>query len=478
MPRLTFRDFLHEIVTAGLAPADVAVDLVAVDLQVDRPFLPSTDSRTLKAGEVFVCLRGPHFDGHDFISEAASKGCSAVVADNPEKVPSHCSMPIIVVRDAKETYLRGAAAARRRFRGLVVGITGSSGKTTTKEFATQLIGRHRRVKSTPHNENNELGVAKLCYELEDGAQVGVAEFGARHPGEILQLVEMAMPDVGVLTNVGEAHMEFFEDRTELARTKFALFARGARPVCSAADEWSRTLAAEQGIERSALWARLCGDPRVAGLALEAGVPKDGRLALTLGASHAFVPWHLVGEHHLRDAMLAAGAALQCGLPFEEAIAGFDDLHLPPGRFELHALRSGAVVVYDAYNANPTSVQHALRALGEIPATRRIAVLGSMAELGRNAPAQHEATGAAAARSGIDVLYCGGEYAQALATGALRAGMAPSAVSTFSSNTEVARELQHALRSGDAALLKGSRIQQMEEILHTLTSTEENVAVDL
>jgi UDP-N-acetylmuramoyl-tripeptide--D-alanyl-D-alanine ligase len=193
--------------------------------------------------------------------------------------------------------------------------------------------------------------------------------------------------------------------------------------------------------------------------------------LTFGASHAYAHWGLLGDHHLRDALLAAGAAILAGLTFEEATGGFGGLRLPPGRFETHALPSRAVVVYDAYNASPTSMAQALLAFAQVPASRRIAVLGSMAELGADALAQHEATGAAAARAGVDELYCGGAFAYALAEGARRAGMDAARVSVFESNADVASMLRDRLGDGDAVLLKGSRVQKMEEILASLLAVE-------
>ena len=434
------------------------------------PFIPNTDSRTLRRGETFVALRGPNFDGHRFIKAALDAGTAALVVDDSSALPRDAGVPAVIVADAKRAYLQGAAAARRAKGALVVGITGSNGKTTTKTMAAQLIGRFRRVIATPANENNELGVAKLCYALDESVDVAIAEFGARHPGEIEQLVEMAAPDVAVLVNIGEAHLEFFRDVEELARTKFAIFSGGARAVCNASDSWTRRLADADGFAKRAVWARLCGEPETQGLTLEAGEPRLGRVAISLGASHAFARWHLIGEHHLKDALLAAGAALQCGLRFEEAIAAFGDLRLPPGRFELHDVPGGATVVYDAYNASPTSMQQSLRAFAELPGRRHIAVLGSMAELGAGAVRGHETTGAAAAREKMDALYCGGDHAQALARGALAAGMPPTSVHTYVTNVEIAQTLRDVLRPDDVVLLKGSRVQRMEEILNALLVT--------
>lgn len=451
---LSFARFLEK--SGGRILADAAA--------LPAQFRPSTDSRTLAPGETFVCLRGPNFDGHDYIVQAISRGAVAIVIDDDNKVSRPERVPIVRVGDVKAAYLAGAAAARRAFAGQVIAITGSNGKTTTKEFAAQIIGAHRRVLATPQNENNELGVAKLCYQMHAEAEVAVVEFGARHPGEIAQLVEIAAPDIGILTNVAEAHLEFFSDQGELARTKFAIFSKGARAVCNAADAWSRMLAAEAGVDRKALWVRLVGDPVMSGIMLEAGVPKDGQVAVTFGASHAFAAWRLVGEHHLRDALQAAGAAILAGIAFEDALAQLQGLRLPPGRFEFHQAPSGATIVYDAYNASPSSMIYALRSFAELPATRHIAVLGSMAELGAQAEGHHEAVGAAAAGAGIGILYVGGPFAPALAAGAKRAGMPAENVIAFASNDEVAECLRRTLNSGDCVLLKGSRVQKMEEIL--------------
>ena len=434
----------------------------------DIAFDPSTDSRTLGPGDTFVCLRGPNHDGHSFAGEAVRRGAIAIVADGPASLPEGLGVPVLRVDDTKRAYMAGAAEARSLARGCtVVGITGSVGKTTVKSMCAQLLKVHRATIETPANENNELGVSKACYALDRDVRAAVIEMGARAPGQIAELVDIAKPDIGVLTNVGEAHLEFYRDRDELARTKFALFSRGAKPVLNAADEWSRRLASEAGMEGNAVWVRLCGDPKTAGIALEAGEPKDGCVPLTFGSSHALARWRLVGEHHLRDALLAAGAAILAGLSFDHAAELIGTLELPAGRFEIHVLPNHAIIVYDAYNASPTSMAHALSAFVEIPASHRIAVLGSMAELGADAPAQHEWTGAAAARAGIDALYCGGVFAERIAAGARSAGMAAERIALFADNAGIAATLLGRLRDGDAVLIKGSRVQRMEEILAAL-----------
>ena len=463
MSLLTVEQFGH-VTGARFEPADASKDRSLAD----ATFSPSTDSRTLAKGETFVCLRGPNHDGHRYADVAVRRGAIAVVADEDASLANGVDVPVLRVADTKRAYMTGAGEARSRAnRCTIIGITGSVGKTTVKSMCAQLVRAQRATIETPENENNELGVSKACYALDDATRAAVIEMGARAPGEIAELVDIAKPDIGILTNVGEAHLEFYKSRDELARTKFALFSRGAKAVLNAADDWSRSLAAESGIERSAVWVRLCGDPKTQGLALEAGVPKDGVVPLTFGSSHVLAPWRLIGEHHLRDALLAAGAAILAGISFEKIAELIGSLALPSGRFERHVLPNRAIVIYDAYNASPTSVASALSAFTQVPAARRIAVLGSMAELGADAPAQHEVTGAAAARSGIDALYCGGEFAERLAAGARGAGLPSDRVALFTDNAGVAALLRQQIGDGDAVLLKGSRVQRMEEILHAL-----------
>ncbi|MBV8338654.1 MAG: hypothetical protein JO343_01785, partial [Candidatus Eremiobacteraeota bacterium] len=225
--------------------------------------------------------------------------------------------------------------------------------------------------------------------------------------------------------------------------------------------------AEAELDASTLWVRLLGDPVMSGIMLEAGEVRDEQVAITFGASHAFATWALPGLHNLRNAMLAAGAGILAGLSLEEALGAFGRLRLPAGRFESHILASGATLVYDAYNASPSSMLASLQTFAAMPAARHIAVLGSMAELGDQAAHMHRELGAAAGCLGLDDLYCGGPFAAELAAGARAAGM--HAVHTFASNDEISENLLRAVRLGDCILLKGSRVQKMEQILQRLAA---------
>ncbi|MGH8165002.1 MAG: Mur ligase family protein, partial [Rhodanobacteraceae bacterium] len=196
----------------------------------------TTDTRTLRAGDTFLALRGERFDGHVYVRDAVRSGAAAIVIDEPQALVD--DVPALLVEDTKRAYLSLAHAARGLFRGRVVAITGSAGKTTTKHVLAQLLGVTfgvPRVLVSPANENNEIGVSKLMLRADDSYEVIVVEMGARHEGEIAELVGVADPHVGVLTNIGEAHLETFGSHEALARTKWGLFAQGAQAVLNAED---------------------------------------------------------------------------------------------------------------------------------------------------------------------------------------------------------------------------------------------------
>ncbi len=195
-----------------------------------------TDSRTLERGQTFLALHGERFDGHDHLDEALAKGASALVVDDAQRIPH--GVPALVVADTRRAYMHLAAASREQFSGKVVAITGSTGKTTTKHFLGSLLSAHYgadRVLVTQANENNEIGVSKLMLRAGERHRVAVVELGARHSGEIEELAAIARPHIGVLTNIGEAHLEIFGSRERLAATKWGIFAFGAQAVLNSAD---------------------------------------------------------------------------------------------------------------------------------------------------------------------------------------------------------------------------------------------------
>jgi UDP-N-acetylmuramoyl-tripeptide--D-alanyl-D-alanine ligase len=430
----------------------------------------STDTRTLTRGDAFVALRGERFDGHDYVAEGVSRGAAVLVVDRESaRVPGVATM---IVEETTAAYMALAAVARAQFKGRVLAITGSAGKTTTKDFAAQLLaGRFgSRVLAPPANENNEIGVSKLLLAASnDEHDAIVVEMGARKFGDVAALVEIARPDVGVLTNIGEAHLEIFGSRERLAETKWAIFSGGARAVVNADDEASVVRA--PSLDEPPRWfaARAQGEavPQLAGRVtalVGRSLLADGERADSI--VYRSVDVNVPGAHNLANAAAAIAGARELGVGLDAIAEILPSLRLPPGRFESLPMAGGWRIIYDAYNANASGTIAALDALLQERPERAIAVLASMAELGEESVALHEEVGAHAATRAAIVLVTG-EYADALARGARRGGLGSDAIVRVASNGQAARWLRANARRGDAVLLKGSRKYRLEEILEEL-----------
>ncbi|HZT12273.1 MAG TPA: UDP-N-acetylmuramoyl-tripeptide--D-alanyl-D-alanine ligase [Candidatus Baltobacteraceae bacterium] len=424
-----------------------------------------TDTRTIAKGDTFLALRGERFDGHAFVRDAVAKGAAAVVVDDPGVVPD--AVPALLVADTKRAYMDLAAAARRAFAGRVIAITGSAGKTTTKHLLAQVLAHaygSDRVLATPANENNEIGVSKLLLQAQPQHEVLVVEMGARHDGEIAELVSVAQPHAGILTNIGDAHLEIFGTRERLARTKWGLFSSGAQALLNARDSESVLRAA--ALPAPPLWFG-SGEPDVPGVWV-----CDER-TLLIWQSGEFVRYAiectLPGEHNRANLAAAVAGALVLGVAAPAIVDAIAQVHLPEGRYQSIAAANGARLIYDAYNANAAGMIAALDAFAAERARRRIAVLASMAELGTQSPAMHERIGAHAASTGVDALLVGGDFASSLAAGAGAAGLPRERIVPFETNAQAVRWLREHAGPGDAVLLKGSRKYRMEEIVSAMRS---------
>ena len=430
------------------------------------PMRVVTDTRSLEHGDAFLALRGERFDGHEFVADAFAKGAALAIVDRA--VASMADRPVVEVTDTLLAYMALASAARARFDGHVIAITGSSGKTTTKHLLSQLLRARygNRLHVTSANENNEIGVSKLLLESHDDHDVIVVEMGARKYRDIHALVEIAQPHFGLLTNVGEAHLEIVGSRERLAETKWGLFSTGAAPLLNARDRVSQQRAATLGqlphwydamdedrddIVRAPFTA-LIRDEIVVHRELN-GRPRRARTEL-------FLP----GHHNRVNAAGAAAAAIELGFRLDELAELMPTLTLPEGRYQRHEIPDFITIVYDAYNANASSMRAAIDAFGNENGARHIAVLASMAELGDESERLHELVGEHLQPAKIDEVLVGGEYAEALERGALRAGFPRDRVWHFTDNHAAALWLLERTKSGDVVLLKGSRRYHMEEIL--------------
>ena len=455
----------------SLAAAVAATGATLVDAAGAPQMLRvSTDTRTIEPGDTFLALRGERFDGHAFAAEAVARGASLLILERADaRVEGVATM---VVTDSLEAYMALGALARESFEGRVVAITGSAGKTTTKAFLVQLLAAHYgdRVAAPPANENNEIGVTKLMLSLSpETHDIAVVEMGARRSGDIAALVEVVRPEIGILTNVGEAHLEIMGSRERLEETKWALFSRGARAILNSRDEVSRRRAPSlsQPPDWFAAFDEIAPPAQDAALRPYAAVLGGARVLYrrARGEIEREVPVRVPGLHNRANLAAAVAGAERLDVPFDAVVNAIPDVELPPGRYQSMVV-NGLRVIYDAYNANASGMVAALDAFAGEKGTRRIAVLASMAELGEESQVLHERVGGHAAGR-VDVLLVAGDFAAALALGARRAGFDPASIVAVESNAAATRWLREHARADDVVLLKGSRKYQLEEIVEDL-----------
>lgn len=437
------------------------------------PALPAqlavgTDTRSVTAGATFLALRGERFDGHAFLAQAFAGGAAACIVDDPANVPP--GRPALVVADTLRAYLQLAELARAQLRGPVIAISGSAGKTTTKAYlAALLAAADVPVTATPQNENNEIGVSKFLLALDaDDERVAIVEMGARNYGDIDVLVAAAHPGIAVLTNVGEAHLEIMGSRERLAHTKWGLFRGGARAVLNLDDATSRARAAS-----------LPAPPTWFGIGPEE--PPRGQPGVVIRDAQTLVVYEserrreiplevrVPGDHNRRNLAAALAAATLAGYPPERLAPHVAALKQPAKRYETILLDGGKRLIFDAYNASMSGTLATLDAFARESAGRRIAVLGSMAELGADAAQMHRRVGAAAAGAS-EIVLAGGDFAADIVRGATDAGAATSRVLTYAENAGAVAWLRANARAGDAILLKGSRKYKMEEIADALLAS--------
>ncbi|MDB6149119.1 MAG: UDP-N-acetylmuramoylalanyl-D-glutamyl-2,6-diaminopimelate/D-alanyl-D-alanyl ligase [Chthoniobacter sp.] len=422
-----------------------------------------TDSRALKAGDLFVALRGDNFDGHSFVAEAARRGAAAAIVEEvpPELVTG---FGVIQVANTLRALQNLASEYRRSLPMQVVGITGSNGKTSTKDAAACVLGEHFQVTKTEGNFNNHIGLPLTILRARTGDQVGVFEMGMNHPGEIAPLAAMAAPDVAIITGIGVAHIEFMGTREAIALEK-GMLAEALPPsgtlILSAHDDFSQALA--KRTKADAVFAGIdAGDVRASDLRPHF---TGTRFKLSADGHSVDAEIPVPGEHMVRNALLAVAAGRVFGLSLEECAAGLQKLRVTKGRLEHKTVR-GIQILDDTYNANPDSMTAALRTLASLPAAgRRIAVLGRMGELGVEAQRGHQQVGEAAAREHIDCVVGVGEEAEWIADSAWRGGV--EKVVKVPDTDEATKLLRLYARPGDVLLIKGSRSAKMERIVEGL-----------
>src|SRR5437773_124888 len=421
----------------------------------------STDSRTIKPGELFVALRGENFEGHVFIEAGAKAGATGALVDLnwAGNVPNN--FVLLRATDTLQAYQKLAGNYRKSLALHVIAITGSNGKTSTKDFTAAVLGRRLRVTKTEGNFNNHVGLPRTILEATSQDQVAVWEIGMNHPGEVAALAKLAAPDVAIITNIGVAHIEFMGSRERIAEEKGALAeAVGAHGtvILNADDPFTRSIAARA--RGKVILAGTTAGNILAGEISQSGTGTD--FTILEGAHRCRAQLPVPGLHMVQNALLAVATGRAFGLSLEDCAAGLIAAPLTKARLQIKDL-GGVQFLDDSYNANPDSMKAALRTLVELDADgKRIAVLGEMHELGDESERGHREVGETAAALNIDQLIAVGDAATAIAEGARHAGLQKTTV--VNSTSEAAELLNEIAAPGDLILIKGSRASRTEEVI--------------
>ncbi|MBW2476146.1 MAG: UDP-N-acetylmuramoyl-tripeptide--D-alanyl-D-alanine ligase [Deltaproteobacteria bacterium] len=427
----------------------------------------STDSRSLQAGELFIPLRGERYDGHDFLAQAVSHGAAACLS---EEVVAGLHVPVIQVADTLKALGDLAAWKRLQFSGPVVGITGSSGKTTCKEMLANILGQIGPGLKSAGNFNNLIGVPLTLFGLQPEHLWAVVEMGMSARGEITRLTEITRPQIGVITNVAAAHLETLGGIKGVARAKGELLINlpsGGTAIINADDQEVSQLPVANGVRRV-----LFGTSSAAEVRAENVRAINGSVSFTLWIENdrREVNLPVPGRHNVSNALAAAAAGTVLDVDIDGVVSGLEAFRPCPGRMELIELPDDIVVLEDSYNANPLSVRAALDALHDLGRPGRcIAVLGDMLELGEAAAELHREIGYVAADC-VDWLFTKGPLAREIALGALDKGLAEDRVYSFDDDAKLAGQLLKILKPGDRILIKGSRGMRMELITAQLRTS--------
>jgi UDP-N-acetylmuramoyl-tripeptide--D-alanyl-D-alanine ligase len=454
------------------AKLEAPASAVAVGALVAQGY--SIDSRTVGAGELFFAVRGERLDGHDFIAGALERGAIgavvslARVAALPDAV---LAAPLLIVEDPLQALQALAAHVRRHWGGRVVAVTGSAGKTSTKDAIAAALGARFRVLKSLGNLNNHFGLPLQLLRLEPEHEFAVIEMGMNHAGEIAQLARIAAPDWGVITNVGVAHIENFPDgQGGIARAKYELVE--ALPATGVAflncdDRYVSQFGRDFAGKTVYFGAGPCADPQITAIR-EPAVPLMAGLEIDLlsEAQNLTLNLPLLGHHNASNAVAALAVAREAGVPLDAAIKALETLTAGDKRGEILTL-AGATIINDSYNSNPEALQSMVQALAARPAQRRILVAGEMLELGSHAPALHEACGKAAAEARIDVVVGVRGNAEHLVLAVTNAGVTGVSAIFLPDADAAGAWLKENLKPGDVVLVKGSRGVRLERAIEAL-----------
>ncbi|MDX2097834.1 MAG: UDP-N-acetylmuramoyl-tripeptide--D-alanyl-D-alanine ligase [Leptolyngbyaceae cyanobacterium bins.59] len=417
----------------------------------------TTDTRSLKPGEAFLALRGDKFDGHNFVEQAIEQGATVAIVDASGQGRDGGHFPLLTVDNTLKAYQDIAHWWRCQQKIPIVAVTGSVGKTTTKELIAAVLTTAGSVLKTQANFNNEIGVPKTLLELGSEHNYGVIEMGMRGPGEIALLTQVARPNVAVITNVGVAHIERLGSEQAIANAKCELLAEipsDSVAVLNYDNPLLRETAPRFWSGRTLTYGLEGGD-------LHGEILPSGHLRV----ADLELPLPLPGRHNALNYLAALAVAQVLGVdwsPLQQGLA----VTLPTGRSQRYDLRDNIVILDESYNAGPESMTAALHLLAETAGTRHIAVLGTMRELGDRSPEFHRQVGTVVAKLGLDQLLI---LADPVEAEALARGSAPVPSLTFTTHAALTQYLQTMLQPGDRVLFKASRAVGLERVVEALRS---------
>ncbi len=449
------------LIHAGYAGPD---DLTRIPI---RGFI--IDSREVIPGDVFIALKGERFDGHDFIRNVFEHGASAAIVNRDWAKKHGGEYPLIIVDDTLKALQEIAHYHRKRFSIPVIGLTGSNGKTTTKEMVSVVLAQKWQVLKTSGNLNNHIGVPLTLLNLEANHEIAIIEMGTNHFGEIARLAEIASPTAGLITNVGPAHLEFFGSLEGVARAKIELF--------DFLKENSGTLFVNvddlflQKYDPGRLATRITYGFESNADIIGAYLGSDEQGCPRIEVAGHQVQLHVAGVHNIYNALAAIAVGQKFDVPMEQICRALESFRAASKRMEIVRIANGLRIINDCYNANLASMEQALKTLTGMETNgKRVAVLADMLELGKLSQPHHEQVGRQAAELGVDVLFAYGPESQAMVTAAQDTGHIDAR--HFDDKEQLIATLLSMVTPDDLVLIKGSRGMAMEEVTRALVENEQ------
>jgi UDP-N-acetylmuramoyl-tripeptide--D-alanyl-D-alanine ligase len=432
----------------------------------------SIDSRTIQSGELFFAVKGERMDGHDFVSQALEKGAAAAVIGKDQLARYGVKTSLIAVDDTLAALQILASAVRRLWGNPLIGVTGSTGKTTTKEAIAHVLSTRFRVLKSEGNFNNHFGLPLMLLKIEPEHEIAVIEMGMSHAGEIAALAKIAQPAIGVVTNVASVHLEFFESVAGIARAKYelieALPAVGVA-VLNADDEYVSQFGRDFRGKVILYGRRASADVRAENI--QPLGSEGSAFDVVVGGCREKALLHLIGTHNIHNALAAVAVGLEQGMSPSELVAALASLAPADKRGQVVKL-GNITIINDCYNCNPKALEAMVDALAAMPAKRRIVVVGAMLELGPTGDDLHRQAGEYIAGKKIDLLLGVRGQAQQMVEAARQAGMQAEFVAT---PEEAGEWLVRETRDGDVVLLKASRGVKLERALEKWQSQQSSVA---